>query len=530
MTAVELVHTALDLGVNLVDTAEAYARGVSETIVGRALEGRRADAFLATKVTPTLPTADRVEEHGRLSAMRLGVDSIDLYQVHWPNPAVPVSATMEGMRRLQTAGLVRHVGVSNFSAKRWARAEAALGSPVLSNQVQYSLLHRRPDQHNVPYAQANDRLIIAYSPLAQGVLGGRYDADHLPPGPARRNNPLCLPENLARATPLIQTLRRIASSHDATPAQVALAWLIAKPNVVAIPGASSVEQLRHNVAAADLDLDRRRARGADRSERRVPTARHPPDRRRVRSQPARGLTIVRPTAGQQPRVAQEQEAFVVDEAVLEQPLGGGRVGAVHDAARIAGDHSWRDREEELVDEPERRQRPRERRTPLGDDHLPGQRGHHGGQVHHALADAEVRHTRGRGVGVLRQHEGRPTGIEEPHVGRGLGPGRDHVDLQMRLRRWSVLFRVDGADADEHGISVVAQRAEHRMVDAVAEPARQSRHLARAIRGSDHVQADERPVGRSVVGQCDMAGHQLVGRRAVLGVEDAHERTLAGVRR
>ena len=254
VTAVELVHTALDLGVNLVDTAEAYARGVSETIVGRALEGRRADAFLATKVTPTLPTADRVEEHGRLSAMRLGVDSIDLYQVHWPNPVVPVSATMEGMRRLQTAGLVRHVGVSNFSAKRWARAEATLGSPVLSNQVQYSLLHRRPDQHNVPYAQANDRLVIAYSPLAQGVLGGRYDADHLPPGPARRNNPLCLPENLARATPLIQTLRRIASSHDATPAQVALAWLIAKPNVVAIPGASSVEQLRHNVAAADLDL------------------------------------------------------------------------------------------------------------------------------------------------------------------------------------------------------------------------------------------------------------------------------------
>ena len=206
-------------------------------------------------MTPTLPTADRVEEHGRLSAMRLGVDAIDLYQVHWPNPVVPLSATMEGMRRLQTAGLVRHVGVSNFSAKRWARAEGALGSPVLSNQVQYSLLHRRPDQHNVPYAQANDRLVIAYSPLAQGVLGGRYDADHLPPGSARRNNPLCLPENLARATPLIQTLRRIASSHDATPAQVALAWLIAKPNVVAIPGASSVEQLRHNVAAADLDLD-----------------------------------------------------------------------------------------------------------------------------------------------------------------------------------------------------------------------------------------------------------------------------------
>ena len=126
---------------------------------------------------------------------------------------------------------------------------------MLSNQVQFSLLHRRPDKHNVPYAQAHDRIVIAYSPLAQGLLGGRYDKDHLPSGPARRNNPLCLPENIERATPMIEAARRIASVHDATPAQVALAWLIAKPNVVVIPGASSLEQLRHNVAAADLELD-----------------------------------------------------------------------------------------------------------------------------------------------------------------------------------------------------------------------------------------------------------------------------------
>lgn len=255
VTAVEIVRTALDLGVNLIDTAEVYARGVSETIVGRGLAGRRDEAFLATKVLPTWPTARRVEDRGRLSAMRLGVDVIDLYQVHWPNPVVPLRSTMEGMRRLQDVGLVRHVGVSNFPASWWRRAEALLGRPVLSNQVQYSLLHRRADQHNVPYAQAHDRLVIAYSPLAQGVLGGRYDKDHLPSGPARLNNPLCLPENIERATPLLDALRRIASGHDATPAQVALAWLIARPNVVAIPGASSVEQLRRNAEAADLELD-----------------------------------------------------------------------------------------------------------------------------------------------------------------------------------------------------------------------------------------------------------------------------------
>lgn len=253
-TALEIVHAALDLGVNLIDTAEVYARGVSEVIVGRALEGRRDDAFVATKVLPTWPTADRVEEHGRLSALRLQVDTIDLYQVHWPNPLVPLASQMDGMRRLQASGTVRHVGVSNFPAKRWAAAEAVLGGPVLSNQVQYSLLHRRPDRENVPYAQAHDRIVIAYSPLAKGLLGGRYDVDHLPAGPARTMDPLCLRENVERAMPVIETVRRIAAAHEATPSQVALAWLIQHPNVVAIPGASSVEQLRHNVEAADLQL------------------------------------------------------------------------------------------------------------------------------------------------------------------------------------------------------------------------------------------------------------------------------------
>jgi aryl-alcohol dehydrogenase-like predicted oxidoreductase len=253
-TAVELVHRSLDLGINLIDTAEVYARGVSEAIVGRALEGRRDEAFVATKVLPIWPTASQVEEHGRLSALRLGVRSIDLYQVHWPNPIVRLRSTMEGMRRLQDGGIVDHVGVSNFSADRWEAAERDLGRPVVSNQIHFSLLQRKPDRANVPYAQAHDRVVIAYSPLEQGVLGGRYDAEHLPPGPARRNNPLCLPENLERATAVLENLRRVAKAHDATPAQVALAWLIRKPNVVAIPGASSLEQLEHNVAAADLQL------------------------------------------------------------------------------------------------------------------------------------------------------------------------------------------------------------------------------------------------------------------------------------
>jgi aryl-alcohol dehydrogenase-like predicted oxidoreductase len=253
-TAMAIVHRALDLGVNLIDTAEIYARGVSEAIVGRAIEGRRDEAFVATKLWPVLPSADKTYEHGRLSSMRLGIEQIDLYQVHWPNPLVPVRSTMAGMKRLMDEGIVAHVGVSNFGVDGWAKAEAALGRPVLSNQVQFSLVKRKPEQAVLPYAQAHDRIVIAYSPLGQGVLGGRYDAANLPSSPARLNNPLFLPENLRRATPLIAALREIAAAHDATPAQVALAWLIRKPNVVAIPGASSVEQLERNVAAADLEL------------------------------------------------------------------------------------------------------------------------------------------------------------------------------------------------------------------------------------------------------------------------------------
>lgn len=253
-TAGEIVNRALDLGVNLIDTAEVYARGASEAIVGRALRGRREDAFVATKLLPVWPTAARTYEHGRLSRLRIGLDAIDLYQVHARNPAVPIRSTMTGMRRLLDDGIIRHVGVSNFSAGAWRSAEEALGSPVLSNQVQYNLLFRKHESAVLAHAQSSDRLLIAYSPLAKGILGGHYDAQHVPTTAARRNDPRYLPENLERATPVIETLRRVAEDHDATPAQVALAWLLRRPNVVVIPGASSVEQLEHNVEAADLDL------------------------------------------------------------------------------------------------------------------------------------------------------------------------------------------------------------------------------------------------------------------------------------
>jgi aryl-alcohol dehydrogenase-like predicted oxidoreductase len=253
-TAVAIVNRALDLGVNLIDTAEIYGLGASERIVGQAIAARREQVFVASKVFPLMPIAPVVEWRAVESAARLGVSTIDLYQVHWPNPLFPSRPAMQGMRRLQQIGLVEHVGVSNYNLVQWRLAERMLGGRVLSNQVQYSLVARKPDRELVPWAQANDRVVIAYSPLAQGLLGGRYDLDNPPPPGVRANNALFLPDNLERAQPLLTALREIAASHGATPAQVALAWVIRRPNVVAIPGASSVEQLEANVAAADLEL------------------------------------------------------------------------------------------------------------------------------------------------------------------------------------------------------------------------------------------------------------------------------------
>jgi aryl-alcohol dehydrogenase-like predicted oxidoreductase len=195
-----------------------------------------------------------VRQRGTASRGRLGVDVIDLYQVHQPNPVVRDGTTMAGMRELQDSGVVRDVGVSNYSLARWKEAERQLGRPVISNQVQFSLAHIAPLDELVPYAAATNHVVIAWSPLGQGLLSARYDSTHLPSGSVRAMNPLFLPESLASAQPLIDTLREVASTHDATPAQVALAWLLHQPAVVAIPGASSVEQVEANAAAADIEL------------------------------------------------------------------------------------------------------------------------------------------------------------------------------------------------------------------------------------------------------------------------------------
>jgi aryl-alcohol dehydrogenase-like predicted oxidoreductase len=249
-----IVRRALELGVTLFDTAEIYGFGRSERILGQALGEDRDSVFLATKIFPLLPVAPVVEQRAVASANRLGTHRLDLYQVHQANPLVRDGTIMRGMRALQRVGLVGEVGVSNYSLQRWQAAEAALGSPVLSNQVPYSLVARSPERELLPYASAHGRVVLAYSPLAQGLLSGRYHPGNLPANRVRAGNPLFLPGNLQLAGELLAVLGEVAGAHSATPAQIALAWVIRHPAVAAIPGASSVEQLEHNAAAADIDL------------------------------------------------------------------------------------------------------------------------------------------------------------------------------------------------------------------------------------------------------------------------------------
>ena len=249
----DIVRRARELGITLFDTAEIYGFGRSERILGEALGHERGDVVVASKVFPLAPFPPVVRRRWAGSAARLGLDCIPLYQIHQPNPLVPDSVIMPGMRDLIDQGRIGAAGVSNYSLDRWRAADIALGRPVVSNQVQFSLAHAAPLDDLVPFAERESRLIVAYSPLAQGLLGGRYSVDRRPGG-VRAVNPLFGTENLRRVAPLLDLVRDLAATHQVTPAQIALAWLVHLPQVVVIPGASSVEQLEFNAAAGEVLL------------------------------------------------------------------------------------------------------------------------------------------------------------------------------------------------------------------------------------------------------------------------------------
>ncbi len=257
-TAPRLVRCALDLGLTMLDTAEAYGPGRSERIIGGALAGiapeDRAGLVVATKFLPIAPAESILARQAAGSRRRLGVDALDLYYAHWPNPFVSVRRTMQALRPLVDSGVVRRVGVSNYSREQWRDAERSLRSPVVANQVHFSLLCPGPALDLVPHAAAQGRLVVAYSPLGQGLLADGRDAGRRRRRGVRSANSLFRSGPAARSASLRVAISEIAAAHVATPAQVALAWVIAHPNTIAIPGARTIEQLEENAAAADLVL------------------------------------------------------------------------------------------------------------------------------------------------------------------------------------------------------------------------------------------------------------------------------------
>jgi aryl-alcohol dehydrogenase-like predicted oxidoreductase len=252
--AYQIVRRALELGVTLFDTAEIYGAGRSEQILGRALGEDRESVFIADKIFPLAPGGPLLRQRAMASTRRLAVSRLDLYQVHYPNPLAGDGAIMRGMRSLQQAGLVAEVGVSNYPVAWWKTAESKLHGRVLSNQVEYSLVNRRPEVDLLPFAESRGRIVIAYSPLAQGLLSGNYHGTGRPADSIRTASSHFSPENIQRTKPLIAVLREVAHAHTATPAQIALAWVLTRPGIAAIPGASSVGQLEDNVAAAEIQL------------------------------------------------------------------------------------------------------------------------------------------------------------------------------------------------------------------------------------------------------------------------------------
>ncbi|MCZ8547698.1 aldo/keto reductase [Mesorhizobium qingshengii] len=221
---VNALRLGLDLGVTLIDTAEMYASGGAEEVVAEAIAGRRAETFLVSKVLPSNASRTGVQRACENSLKRLRTDRIDLYLLHWPG-SVPLTETVAAFEALKKAGKIRHWGVSNFDTDEM-RDLALLpsGANVQTSQVLYNLVRRGVEFDLAPWSRQRGIPLMAYSPVEQGALArnARLDA--------------------------------VAARHNATPAQIALAWVMQQDGVIAIPKASSQEHVRQNVAALDIEL------------------------------------------------------------------------------------------------------------------------------------------------------------------------------------------------------------------------------------------------------------------------------------
>jgi aryl-alcohol dehydrogenase-like predicted oxidoreductase len=258
------LHRAIDLGVTFLDTADAYGPHTNERLVGDAVRGRRDRVVVATKFgfrrqpdgTPIGVSGrpEYVREACDASLQRLGVDVIDLYYQHRVDPATPIEETVGAMADLVHAGKVRYLGLSEAAAATLRRAMAV--HPIAALQTEYSLWSRDPEFELLATCQELGVGFVAYSPLGRGFLTGRYRSiDDLAPDDWRRSNPRFQGDNFQKNLDVVDAVGALARARGCTPAQLALAWLLAQPaGVVPIPGSTRVERIAENVAALDVTL------------------------------------------------------------------------------------------------------------------------------------------------------------------------------------------------------------------------------------------------------------------------------------
>jgi len=262
--AVATINHALDLGVTLLDSSDAYGGGHNEEVVGRAIAGRRDDVFLTTKFGNVRgPQGQRGGTNGRpdyvpvacdASLKRLGVDVIDLYYLHRVDPEVPIEDTVGGMARLVEQGKVRFLGLSEAKPDVLHRAHAV--HPISALESEYSLWSREPELEILPACRELGVSYVAYSPLGRGFLSGAVrQVDDLPEGDRRHDHPRFHNENLNRNLSLLEPLDALAAEKGCTQAQIALAWVLSRgEDVVPIPGSRRQQHLEDNVAALDVSL------------------------------------------------------------------------------------------------------------------------------------------------------------------------------------------------------------------------------------------------------------------------------------
>jgi aryl-alcohol dehydrogenase-like predicted oxidoreductase len=263
--SVRTIRRAIDLGLNWIDTAAVYGLGHSEEIVGKAIRGMSVRPIIATKcercwdedrqIYPCLKR-ESVRAEAEASLRRLGIDTIDLYQVHLPQPDEDLEEGWAAVAELVREGKVRYAGVSNFSIAQLRRVQAI--HPVASLQPPYSMLKRAVEAELLPYCAANGIGVVAYSPMQKGLLTGKVTSERVAQLPAddhRRNDPEFRPPRLAANMELAEGLRRLAESRGKTAAHLAIAWVLRRPEVTAaIVGARKPSQVEETVGAAGWKL------------------------------------------------------------------------------------------------------------------------------------------------------------------------------------------------------------------------------------------------------------------------------------